>query len=169
MRARVAFYHRMEPGLGDMVIKKTVEPDWESNTFLYEITGTDGSVFYTSVTVPAGEREAEQNLHGIPAGVYTVTEMEHMRYESGQAAVTKEIFSEGTKGQNTFCFDGWKQSSGYFSDTASVLMKVAEEGQYAPETSEDDGVRVEKTEIFLFRRDDEDGDGPQQTDPSEGI
>ena len=48
-------------------------------------------------------------------------------------------------------------------------MKVAEEGQYAPETSEDDGVRVEKTEIFLFRRDDEDGDGPQQTDPSEDI
>ena len=169
MRARVAFYHRMEPGLGDMVIKKTVEPDGESNTFLYEITGTDGSVFYTSVTVPAGEREAEQTLHGIPAGVYTVTEMEHMRYESDQAAVKKEIFSEGTKEQNTFCFDGWKQSSGYFSDTASVLMKVAEEGQYAPETSEDDGVRVEKTEIFLFRRDDEDGDGPQQTDPSEDI
>lgn len=93
----VTFYNKWEEGLAQMTIEKTIdEADTEDNTFLFEVSGEDGSKFYTSVVIPAGETKGSQILESIPAGTWEVKELDHMRYElAGDYIYSTEIFKTG--------------------------------------------------------------------------
>lgn len=141
---KVTFYNKWEQTLTEMkIIKEITEADTEDNTFLYEVTGEDGSRFYTSIMIPAGQTSGSQSFKDIPAGSYTVRELDHMRYEAAEGTLnpqTKEISGEDIS-QNIFSFRNKKVSEGYFSDTSVILNKVNEDGSYTQERENGDTVK----------------------------
>ena len=165
----VTFYNKWEEGLAQMMIEKTIdEADTEDNTFLFEVSGTDGSKFYTSVVIPAGETKGSQTLESIPAGTWAVKELDHMRYEladSIENPQTKELSAKDPS-QNVFSFANRKVSDGYFSDSSLILNQVNEDGTYTQSKDNGDTVKGlyegQPAALLSTKHDDDgtDGDGP---------
>lgn len=165
----VTFYNKWEEGLAQMMIEKTIdEADTEDNTFLFEVSGTDGSKFYTSVVIPAGETEGSQTLESIPAGTWTVKELDHMRYEleAGIDNPQEKELSAKDPSQNIFSFANRKVSDGYFSDSSLILNQVNEDGSYTQRKDNGDTVKGlyegQPAALLSTKHDDDgtDGDGP---------
>ena len=152
-----------------MMIEKTIdEADTEDNTFLFEVSGTDGSKFYTSVVIPAGETKGSQTLESIPAGTWAVKELDHMRYELAddtENPQTKELSAKDPS-QNVFSFANRKVSDGYFSDSSLILNQVNEDGTYTQSKDNGDTVKGlyegQPAALLSTKHDDDgtDGDGP---------
>ena len=152
-----------------MMIEKTIdEADTEDNTFLFEVSGTDGSKFYTSVVIPAGETKGSQTLESIPAGTWAVKELDHMRYELADGIKnpqTKELSAKDPS-QNVFSFANRKVSDGYFSDSSLILNQVNEDGTYTQSKDNGDTVKGlyegQPAALLSTKHDDDgtDGDGP---------
>ena len=165
----VTFYNKWEEGLAQMMIEKTIdEADTEDNTFLFEVSGTDGSKFYTSVVIPAGETKGSQTLESIPAGTWAVKELDHMRYELADGIEnpqTKELSAKDPS-QNVFSFANRKVSDGYFSDSSLILNQVNEDGTYTQSKDNGDTVKGlyegQPAALLSTKHDDDgtDGDGP---------
>lgn len=165
----VTFYNKWEEGLAQMMIEKTIdEADTEDNTFLFEVSGTDGSKFYTSVVIPAGETKGSQTLESIPAGTWAVKELDHMRYELADGIKnpqTKELSAKDPS-QNVFSFANRKVSDGYFSDSSLILNQVNEDGTYTQSKDNGDTVKGlyegQPAALLSTKHDDDgtDGDGP---------
>lgn len=165
----VTFYNKWEEGLAQMMIEKTIdEADTEDNTFLFEVSGEDGSKFYTSVVIPAGETKGSQTFESIPAGTWTVKELDHMRYELADSIKnpqTKEL-SAKDHSQNVFLFANRKVSDGYFSDSSLILNQVNEDGTYTQRKDNGDTVKGlyegQPAALLSTKHDDDgtDGDGP---------
>lgn len=165
----VTFYNKWEEGLAQMMIEKTIdEADTEDNTFLFEVSGTDGSKFYTSVVIPAGETKGSQTLESIPAGTWAVKELDHMRYELAddiENPQTKELSAKDPS-QNVFSFANRKVSDGYFSDSSLILNQVNEDGTYTQSKDNGDTVKGlyegQPAALLSTKHDDDgtDGDGP---------
>ena len=165
----VTFYNKWEEGLAQMMIEKTIdEADTEDNTFLFEVSGEDGSKFYTSVVIPAGETKGSQILESIPAGTWEVKELDHMRYELADGIEnpqTKEL-SAKDHSQNVFLFANRKVSDGYFSDSSLILNQVNEDGTYTQRKDNGDTVKGlyegQPAALLSTKHDDDgtDGDGP---------
>ena len=165
----VTFYNKWEEGLAQMTIEKTIdEADTEDNTFLFEVSGEDGSKFYTSVVIPAGETKGSQILESIPAGTWEVKELDHMRYELADGIEnpqTKEL-SAKDHSQNVFLFANRKVSDGYFSDSSLILNQVNEDGTYTQRKDNGDPVKGlyegQPAALLSTKHDDDgtDGDGP---------
>ena len=165
----VTFYNKWEEGLAQMTIEKTIdEADTEDNTFLFEVSGEDGSKFYTSVVIPAGETKGSQILESIPAGTWEVKELDHMRYELADGIEnpqTKEL-SAKDHSQNVFSFVNRKVSDGYFSDSSLILNQVNEDGTYTQSKDNGDTVKGlyegQPAALLSTKHDDDgtDGDGP---------
>lgn len=168
----VTFYNKWEEGLAEMTIKKTItEADTEDNTFLFEITGEDGSKFYTSIVILAGETGGSQTLKGIPAGTWTVKELDHMRYQlaDGNSNPQTKKLSAQKPGQNSFTFTNVKSTDSYFSDSSLILNKVNEDGSYTQEHGNGDAVKglYEDQPAALpgTKHDDDDGTAGEGTVP----
>lgn len=165
----VTFYNKWEEGLAQMTIEKTIdEADTEDNTFLFEVSGEDGSKFYTSVVIPAGETKGSQILESIPAGTWEVKELDHMRYELADGIEnpqTKELSAKDPS-QNIFSFANRKVSDGYFSDSSLILNQVNEDGSYTQRKDNGDTVKGlyegQPAALLSTKHDDDgtDGDGP---------
>lgn len=171
-RHHVTFYNKWEQGLADMkIVKEITEKDTEDNTFLFEVTAEDGSRFYTSVVVPAGETTAEAIFKDIMAGTYTVEELDQMRYElaDGIKNPQTKVISAEEGADNTFRFKNEKKSDDYFSDSSIILNEVNEDGTY---TKHEEGGKTSKgvyegqpAAILKDKHDDDDGADSEQISP----
>lgn len=171
----LTFINHVKQGLTSFYIEKKLEaPDSEANTFLFEIKGpkanrTGGgeeNVFYTSITIPAGEIERKKEISDVPVGEYTVTELSHMRYKCENDlgnSLTRQITSNPIEGENWFNFDNSKVSSNYFSDTSVLRNKVGEDGTFSPEREDgkkDASLYQALPAALLSTKHDDDGDAP---------
>lgn len=169
---KVTFYNKWEQGLADMkIVKEITEKDTEDNTFLFEVTAEGGSRFYTSVVVPAGETTAEVIFKDVMAGIYTVEELDQMRYElaDGVKNPQTKVISAEEGADNTFQFKNEKKSDDYFSDSSIILNEVNEDGTY---TKHEEGGKTSKgvyegqpAAILKDKHDDDDGADSEQIPP----
>lgn len=171
-RHHVTFYNKWEQSLADMkIVKEITEKDTEDNTFLFEVTAEGGSRFYTSVVVPAGETTAVAIFKDVMAGIYTVEELDQMRYElaDGVENPQTKIISAEEGADNTFRFKNEKKSDDYFSDSSIILNEVNEDGTY---TKHEEGGKTSKgvyegqpAAILKDKHDDDDGADSEQIPP----
>lgn len=117
------------PERGALKITKTVdkvETVHGAASFTFKIEGPEGMVLYRTITFEGetgGEATKSVTVTGLPAGSYTVTELDALRYECiTEKEQTKEVTAEETP---EFAYKNKKVFENYYSHTDNVVNQVS--------------------------------------------
>ena len=96
----------------------------EDTVFTFKVTDSNGKVFYATVKVDKGTHAGKTTLENIPAGTYTVEEIDsNARYELAETQNPQTVaVPAGNEGEVTFT--NKKTTDGYFSDVSTVVNTV---------------------------------------------
>ncbi len=111
---------------GELTINKMIskEAPKEDTVFTFKVTDSNGKVFYATVKVDKGTHAGKTTLENIPAGTYTVEEIDsNARYELAETQNPQTVaVPAGNEGEVTFT--NKKTTDGYFSDVSTVVNTV---------------------------------------------
>lgn len=125
---------------GELTINKMIskEAPKEDTVFTFKVTDSNGKVFYATVKVDKGTQAGKTTLENIPAGTYTVEEIDsNARYElaDDQNSRTVTVLA-GSESEATVTFTNQKTTDSYFSDVSTVVNTV-DDGKFKADPAPD--------------------------------
>lgn len=155
----IIFNNALTANTVKLQIQKTINKNMgEDPTFIFKVENTDansagfGQVFHVQITMENGKTTANHVMDSLPAGIYEITEFEHMRYHCADVKVIPEgagtvepaankATVKAISGECTVSFSNALSGSNYFTNTDVIINKVVgnEDGGYHFEAQNADG------------------------------